>query len=69
MLAVTVGVASGSVAAIGELASIEWIKVFAFTLFGLSWLVAMVSGVRFLIGFAGGRYRNLEPKGWREQVW
>ena len=33
------------------------------------WAVFAVSWVVFAIGLAGGKYRRLEPRTWKDQVW
>jgi hypothetical protein len=37
--------------------------------FAVASLVAAFFGLRFTAGLAAGRYRTVEPRPWREQVW
>ncbi len=39
------------------------------TLFLAAWAVALVAAVVYAHGFFSGRYRSLQPRAWREQVW
>ena len=36
---------------------------------GLAWLVAAFMGIRLATGILDGRYRDLQPMPWRQQVW
>ena len=35
----------------------------------VAWLVAAFMGLRLATGMMEGRYRNLQPMPWRQQVW
>jgi hypothetical protein len=39
------------------------------TLFLVLWAVGFIAGVVYAYGFFSGRYRNLQSRPWREQVW
>ena len=36
---------------------------------GLAWLFAAFMGIRLATGILDGRYRDLQPMPWRQQVW
>jgi len=36
---------------------------------GIAWVIAAFVGVWLATGILQGRYRNLQPMPWREQVW
>jgi len=36
---------------------------------GIAWVIAAFIGIRLANGIMDGRYRNLQPMPWREQVW
>ena len=36
---------------------------------GIAWFVAAFMGIRLAHGIMQGRYRDLRPASWREQVW
>ena len=35
----------------------------------VAWLAAAFMGIKMATGLIDGRYRNLQPMPWREQVW
>ena len=37
--------------------------------FAVFWCVMAASGLFFLLRLATGRYRDLDPRPWREQLW
>ena len=49
----------------------EMIPLFLFAALGLAivWLTAAFLGQRFAASLAAGRYRDLQPLPWRDQVW
>jgi hypothetical protein len=36
---------------------------------GIAWFIAAFMGIRLANGIMEGRYRDLRPASWREQVW
>jgi hypothetical protein len=36
---------------------------------GIAWLLAAAMGIRLATGIVEGRYRDLQPMPWRQQVW
>ena len=49
----------------------EIVPLFLFASFGVAvcWLTAAFMGFRFAASLAAGRYRNLQPLPWKDQVW
>ncbi len=47
----------------------RWLASPMMLLFACCWLVAAVSWLGFIFGLLTGRYRNLSPRPWAEQIW
>ena len=69
ILAGLVGLAVGFVAFTAAWTGISWLKSIAVFLFALCWLVAATSWFVFIFGLLTGRYRNMQPREWSEQLW
>lgn len=69
LLAGLVGLAVGLVAFAAAWAGISWLKSIAMFLFVLCWLAFAASWFVFIFGLLTGRYRNMQLKEWREQLW
>jgi len=63
------GLGVGLIAFAAAALSIEWVKVVAITLFVACWATFAVSWLVFVSGLITGRYANLEPRNWSEQLW
>lgn len=61
----TVGLIALAAAALG----IASVKSFAIALFVVCWATCALSGLVFASGLITGRYANLKPKKWSEQLW
>lgn len=69
ILACLVGLAIGLVGFAAAWAGISWLKSIFMLLFFTCWLVAAASWFVLMFGMLTGRYRNMQPKEWREQLW
>ncbi len=63
------GLAVGLIAFVATWLELPALKSAAFTAFLLSWAVLAIFGLVFLVRLSGGRYSNIEPRPWKEQVW
>ncbi len=63
------GLLMGLIACGATWAEYEIIKNVAVTAFVACWTAFAVCGVVLLVGQVSGRYQNIEPRPWREQVW
>ncbi len=50
-------------------AEYEVIKTVFFAAFAACWVLFVVCWVVFIVGQVSGRYRTIQPRPWREQVW
>jgi hypothetical protein len=61
--------AFGPVIGLGIYLETNWLRRMGVAGFFVCWCVMAVSGVISVVGGLSGRYRNLEPKDWKDQVW
>ena len=65
LLGMAVGVVGFGFAWLG----IKIIQAIAIALFILCWVICAISWLVFIFSLVSGRYSNLQPKSWSEQVW
>ena len=48
---------------------LKLIAIFPIALFAVCWFIGAISWLVFIFGLISGRYINLKPKPWSEQIW
>lgn len=69
ILAGLVGLAVGLCGLIAAWAGINWLESLAIFSFTVCWLVFAAMWFVFAFGQITGRYKNIQPKEWSEQLW
>jgi hypothetical protein len=69
ILAGLVGLCVGFVAVAAVMLGLNWLKQIAVAVFFLCGLVFGVTWLVFISGLLSGRYRNIQEKQWKEQLW
>ncbi len=69
ILAGLIGLAVGLVGFAAAWAGISWLKGAAIFIFVLCWLVSAATWLVFIFGLLTGRYKNIQPREWGEQLW
>lgn len=69
ILAGLIGLAVGLVGFAAAWAGISWLKRAAIFIFVLCWLVSAATWLVFIFGLLTGRYKNIQPREWSEQLW
>ena len=59
----------GLIGFLAGMAEIRAISLVAALIFVACWCVAVLSWLLFTVRWVTGRYRNLQPRPWREQIW
>ena len=63
------GVAAGLLAFVAATFEVRALAVAGVVIFVTCWSVGVVSWLIFVSGLVRGRYRNLKPAPWKEQIW
>lgn len=69
VLACLTGLGFGLLGFLAAWLELKLIYQVSITLFFVSWTVAATSWLGFAVGLISGRYRNIEHRRWKEQVW
>jgi hypothetical protein len=69
ILAGLVGLSVGLVGFVAAWVGINWLKLLAIFFFAVCWLVFAATWFVFVFGLLTGRYKNIQPKVWSEQLW
>lgn len=59
----------GPIAFLGGLREISAIYYLGAGGFVVCWTVMAINMLVFFVGLIGGKYRDLQPRAWKEQVW
>jgi len=60
---------AGPIAISGVALKIQLVKTIGFSLFFSCWAFGAVMFIIYTFSFVKGRYKDIEPRDWKEQIW